>query len=128
VQIADKQEGIHDEGEEAGLFPALVALRVVQIVAVDEPEEVRCLHESEECVLEVQSEGRTVLVFWGVTHVLVDHLASCLQACNHEVYDEPLLYWDPTVDLPLPQDKKYGQRIAVKTALMFPEALLCLSL
>lgn len=103
-------------------------MRVVQIVTVDEPGEVRCLHESEECILEVQSEDRTVLVLWGVTHVLVDHLASGLQACDHEVYDEPLLYWDPTVDLALPQDKEYGEGIAVEAALMFPEALLGLSL
>ena len=88
----------------------------------------RCLHESEKCVLEVQSEDWTVLVFWGVTHVLVDHLAPCLQACDHEVDDEPLLYRDPTVDLPLPQDKEYGESIAVETAFMFPEALLGLSL
>jgi hypothetical protein len=81
---------------------------------------VRCLHESEECVLEIQSEGRTVLVFWGVTHVLVDNLGPCLHTCDHEVDDEPLLYRNPTVDLPLPQDKEYGQGIAVETALMLP--------
>ena len=113
MQVADEQEGVHDEGEEAGLLPALVPLRVVQVVAIDKPEEVRGLHEGEECVLKVQSENRTVLVLWIVTHVLVDHLATCLQTCDHEVHDEPLLYRDPTVDLALPQDKEYGEGIAV---------------
>ena len=88
----------------------------------------RCLHEGEECVLEVQSENRSVLVFWAVTHVLVDHLARCLEACDREVDDEPFLYGDATVDLTLPQDKEYGESIAVETALVFPKALLSLSL
>ena len=113
MEVADEQEGVHDEGEEAGLLPALVALRVVQVVAVDEPEEVRGLHKGEECVLEVQSESRSVLILWGVTHVLVDHLAPCLQTCDHEIHNKPLLYWDPTVDFALPQDKEYCEGIAV---------------
>ena len=38
------------------------------------------------------------------------------------------MYRDSTVDLALPQDKEYGEGIAVKAALMFSEALLSLSL